>query len=84
MSYFSASTCNIEYVEEYKSGVQGRAGEFTHVLNGLVCLLSTEFFDSMVGDSYLSFDTSHNTLLNMVWTKSVIRKCVIKISRAAL
>jgi hypothetical protein len=36
----------------------------------------------MIGDSYLSFGTSHDTLLNLVQTKSVIRKGVLDLTHA--
>jgi hypothetical protein len=50
--------------------LQGWAGEFTHVLNGVLhlfgLLLSTEFFDSMVGDS-LSFIWNISQYSKSIW-----------------
>jgi hypothetical protein len=43
-------------------------------------IVSFEFFDGMVGDSYLSFGTSQNSLINMVPTKRLIRKCILKMA----
>jgi hypothetical protein len=75
----------VEIVEVRKKGLwrdvqtyffeQGLAGESP--ISPI--LLSTEFFDSMVGDSYLSLGT-----MNMVWTKSVIRKCVLKMDCSSM
>jgi hypothetical protein len=68
--------------------LQGPPGEFTHLqfrVCQLLCVLySLQTFGSMAGDSYLLFGTSQNTLINMARTKSVIRKCILKMAHAPL
>jgi hypothetical protein len=49
----------------------------------LVCCYELNFLTAWEETLYLSFGTSHNTLLNLVRTKSVIRKGVLDLTTAA-
>jgi hypothetical protein len=86
-------TCVTRAARLTSTNVEGRSGEFPdlqNVFSQLFCFLFFVFcyrlfiFYGMLSESYLSFGKSHNTVINMVWTKRVIRKCISIMAHAPL